>query len=265
MFQNLKFKKIDIIIAPIVLIFFLIIGATYDYYFKQKNFTLVKILYDISAYDRPETFYMNGKTHMNMFIKSFENPYFGNEELKENLLKEFDLTKDDFDYIISSVSWHRIASTWNHKVFLSFSNKPTQKDKILFQKYLYMINELTKIKIHRSYKTLKANLYEIIMAQADIKINEQGEGYLNAKEKLSSNKHLGPLLKESFRYLYLLNEKDVKTYDEMFPNKEEMIVFGITDLSKFSTLRNYLSDQVIYLFSLLIFVLIYMAFILNRK
>ena len=51
----------------------------------------------------------------------------------------------------------------------------------------------------------------------------------------------------------------------MFPNKEEMIVFGITDLSKFSTLRNYLSDQVIYLFSLLIFVLIYMAFILNRK
>ena len=82
MFQNLKFKKIDIIIAPIVLIFFLIIGATYNYYFKQKNFTLVKILYDISAYDRPETFYMNGKTHMNMFIKSFENPYFGNRGMQ---------------------------------------------------------------------------------------------------------------------------------------------------------------------------------------
>jgi hypothetical protein len=220
-------------------------------------------VYIISGYDRPELFYIENKVFINIFAKQFSNPYFGNSDLKKNLLNKFDISNEQFDYITKNVSSSRIASTWNYTLTLKTENK-SEKNFQLLQKYAYLINELSKIKIYQSYNNIQSSLFEVVIGNYDLRVNEQAESTLNnIPEKILLKEY--PKL-ELYKKFLFINKSNFKNYNEMFSKEDEYLVIGIDNLDRYYLKPMYISDQFVYFLSILLSFLLFLfrLLILNK-
>jgi hypothetical protein len=266
----IKKKKIvnftisDVIFLASMLLVFSSLAFSYNYFLKKKNYSINVNAYLISGYERKELFYIDHRVFMNIFVKQFSNPYFGDSTLKKKLLKQFDISEEQFDYLNRKVRSQRLSSTWNYTLTLE-SNDKSEKTFQLFQRYCYLINELSKIKIYNSYINIKASFFEVVIGNYDLNVNEQAESVLlNSIPDRFVLREFPKL--EIYKEFKFINRSNFKNYKEMFSKEDEYLVYGISNLDRYYLEPLYISDQFVYFLSTLIsFLLFLFRFLIFNK
>jgi hypothetical protein len=259
----INFTSSDAIFLASMLLVFLTLAFSYNSFLKNKKYSINVNAYLISGYERRELFYIDHRVFMNIFVNQFSNPYFGDPALKKKLLNQFYISEEQFVYLNKKIRSQRISSTWNYTLSLE-SNDKSEKNFQLFQRYCFLINELSKIKVYNSYRNVKSSFFEVVIGDYNLIVNEQAESkILNSipdKYVISEFPKL-----EVYKEFQFINKSNFKNYKEMFSKEDEYLVYGISNLDRYYLEPLYISDQFVYFLSILTSFLLFLFRLLIFK